>query len=224
MHHLNIDPAEVKRIMGVPMGASVKPALDKAIEAAMQKCSELLKPRIASRKIAFKKVDHDTIVLEHGVRIKGLKLVDGLKDSIHVVFFIVTTGQWLEQHITTLSAAGKPVDAFIYDAIGSVAAEGLAESFQKEQDEQLRKEGLTTTLRFSPGYCDWAIEEQRMIFELLKEDTAGVTLTPSCIMLPRKSVSGVFGIVQYSDEAQKAKDLHNPCRSCSMKNCNSRRK
>ena len=51
--------------------------------------------------------------------------------------------------------------------------------------------GKTSTM--SPGRVEyWPLTQQRQLFELLgdPEDTVGVRLTESCLMVPNKSVSG----------------------------------
>ncbi|GAH91002.1 unnamed protein product, partial [marine sediment metagenome] len=50
--------------------------------------------------------------------------------------------------------------------------------------------------RLSPGYCDWKIDQQKMVFRAMKDDSAGVRLTEECLMLPQKSISGIIGIGQ----------------------------
>jgi cobalamin-dependent methionine synthase I len=49
-------------------------------------------------------------------------------------------------------------------------------------------------MRFSPGYCDWPVEEQRILDGILDFSKIGVRLTDSYMMAPKKSVSGVVGI------------------------------
>jgi hypothetical protein len=110
--------------------------------------------------------------------------------------------------------------AYIYDAIGSVAAEETAEMFQNMFDSRVKEKGKTTTLRFSPGYCDWPLEEQRKLFRVIDSSAIGVELRPSCLMRPRKSISGIFGVGSVVDIKKKKS---NPCISCSHKTCSVRR-
>ena len=111
-------------------------------------------------------------------------------------------------------------DAYIDDAIGSAAVEATVEDFQNKVDKAVKEKNERTTLRFSPGYCDWKINEQKKVFSVLKNDLIDVALSESYLMAPRKTVSGVFGIGS-SDLADK--DETNPCRLCGMKTCVARR-
>lgn len=51
------------------------------------------------------------------------------------------------------------------------------------------------TNRFSPGYCGWHVSEQHKLFSLFPApEPCGVRLTPSALMMPIKSVSGIIGL------------------------------
>ena len=54
--------------------------------------------------------------------------------------------------------------------------------------------GLGATRRFSPGYCGWSVAEQQELFSFLPDAFCGVTLTPSSLMIPVKTVSGIVGL------------------------------
>jgi cobalamin-dependent methionine synthase I len=54
--------------------------------------------------------------------------------------------------------------------------------------------GMGTTNRYSPGYCDWDITEQKKLFGLLPAVFCGISLTESMLMKPIKSISGIIGI------------------------------
>ena len=110
--------------------------------------------------------------------------------------------------------------AFIMDAIGSVAVENTVERFQKLHADTYKKRLQYVSLRFSPGYCDWPIEEQKKIFSLFEDDQINVRLSESCLMSPRKSISGVFGVTR---PMISPFHRYNPCRDCQKKGCEGRR-
>lgn len=81
----------------------------------------------------------------------------------------------------------------VLDAIGSVACEALAEKTDGEISERAKSEGYSTTIRSSPGYWDWKIENQKEVLEFIKAEKIGIYLTDSFLMLPRKSITAVKG-------------------------------
>ena len=58
----------------------------------------------------------------------------------------------------------------------------------------MEQAGLKITNRYSPGYCGWDTREQHKLFSLLPENSCGIRLTESALMLPIKSVSGFIGV------------------------------
>jgi hypothetical protein len=112
------------------------------------------------------------------------------------------------------------VQATVLDAIGSVAAEEVAEFVQGKVREIADDQGLAISQRFSPGYCDWDIGQQRRLFWAVGGDSMGIHLTDGCLMIPRKSISGIIGIGPRDGSV----DNYNPCRTCDKHNCPGRRR
>ena len=62
-------------------------------------------------------------------------------------------------------------------------------------EEILTADGMKLRQRYSPGYFDLDIEENRKIFEMLElTKRIGLTLTDTCQMVPTKSVTAIIGI------------------------------
>ncbi len=127
------------------------------------------------------------------------------------VLLAVTLGAGMEQAIRQREV--KDIgEAFILDACASVAAENVCDGFEESMREELAKEGLYLTSRFSPGYGDFPIECQRYLCEVLNTSRRiGLTVTESSILVPRKSVTAVMGI---SDKPQVLRKKG--CEECSL--------
>jgi cobalamin-dependent methionine synthase I len=95
--------------------------------------------------------------------------------------------------------------------------EKLADSVESQISEVAHNQGLTITRRFSPGYCDWNVNQQEMVFQTMKGDCAGVRLTNGYLMIPNKSISGIIGI----GPGEIAK--YDPCKTCDQYDCVGRR-
>ncbi len=48
--------------------------------------------------------------------------------------------------------------------------------------------------RFSPGYGDFDLANQRIFYSLLELDKLDIQLTESCILIPEKSVIAMTGV------------------------------
>jgi len=114
-----------------------------------------------------------------------------------VVLFAATIGGDLEERAREEMAGGSPFGALVADALGSALAEGAARDLMDylEKIRLLGPEGTQGMLRrFHPGYSDWPLEDQRLLFGALEPDRIGLSLGPSCLMIPEKSVAGLAGV------------------------------
>jgi len=120
------------------------------------------------------------------------------KNADKVALSICTIGPGLETESTKLMEKNEMMRGLVMDALGSEAAEEVAEQVDKILCEKARKMHLWPSRRFSPGYKNWDIKEQKYIFQTLPAEKIGVRLTESFMMVPRKSVS--FRINFYKDK------------------------
>ena len=120
------------------------------------------------------------------------------KDAEKVALCICTIGPALEEEINRLMGENEMVRALILDSLGSEAAEEAAIQSDRILVGKAREMDLWPSKRFSPGYGKWDILEQKYVFHVLPGKDIGVSLTESCMMVPRKSVS--FRINFYKDK------------------------
>jgi len=162
-------------------------------------------------------VTGNSVIIEYGVIFESEVIARLLEKADKVAVFVLTIGKYLEDTAAQLAQDGLVLQSAVLDAIGSDAAERLADSVESQISEVAHNQGFTISRRFSPGYCDWNVTQQKMVFQAMREDYAGVSLTDSCLMIPRKSVSGIIGIG--SIEVEK----YNPCSTCDKHDCIGRR-
>ncbi|OGS03857.1 MAG: hypothetical protein A2204_06860 [Elusimicrobia bacterium RIFOXYA1_FULL_47_7] len=158
-----------------------------------------LSRRIISPKqvVAYSKISrHEpvTVNLEPGLAIKSIRISELLSDCESACGFAVTLGYHLEEKIRVLLAQKNTVRALVLDAIGSVVAEELAELTNAQVKEDAARNGMVTTMRFSPGYGDWHLSGQKDFLAWLGAGQIGIKLTDNFQMLPEKSVSAIIGI------------------------------
>jgi hypothetical protein len=181
----------------------------------------LMNPHLLFVKERIKRVGGGRVYLHSGMTLKSPKLSRTLRDSEELICFVTTIGEEIDFEINRMMRWGHLSEAFIMDALGSVAVESIAEQFHQRMEREYSENDKAVTLRFSPGYCDWPIEEQRKLFELFDPNTAGIELNDSCLMTPRKSISAVFGV--YPVNGDHAPSPYNPCIDCSKIDCSARR-
>jgi len=193
-------------------------ALKNRVRTLKEKAQALLGPRLLYGVYKIDHISKASVEIQEDCRFKSPKLSNTLRPCEEIVCFIATVGTRIEKEINRLFEQNRLADAFVLDAVGSAAVENLVDQFQETIKEAMEEQEKTVTIRFSPGYCDWPVTEQKKLFKLL--DSQDVELNDSCLMTPRKSISGVFGIQSDYENGDKA---YNPCWDCNKTDCSARR-
>ena len=182
---------------------------------------ELIEPSINYLVRQIDSINKNSIYLQGGPVFKSLKLSKTMKGCEEVICYIATLGNGIDSEITDLMNENRFSEAYILDAMGSVAIENMVERFHKRESEKYKRENKGITLPFSPGYCDWPLVDQKKVFELFDSFNLNVKLTETCLMNPRKSISGAFGVTPH--QISMPSHPYNPCTECAKKNCIARR-
>lgn len=223
---LTIEPHIERKDIIRRLGGSKRQRLSRPLRTKLQnsipKLRKIIKPRLFYHKKGIKLIEKGYVSLNEGPVFKSPKLARTLRDSEEVICFITTLGGEIDSEINAIMRHGRLSEAYVLDALGSVAVESVAEKFHQYMETRCREEDKAVTLRFSPGYCDWPIIEQKKLFGLFDSDSTGVQLQDSCLMMPRKSISAVFGLYPVVDNSPPLPG-YNPCLDCSKIDCPTRR-
>jgi hypothetical protein len=177
--------------LGLDIG-EVKGALRATEGVQIQALLEGTKPLISAQ--AVYRVCYIEEKLEDGVIIGGIRfgsrvLRKNLEKVGRVFPYVITLGTGLEQKA---DASKDLLEKYYLDQIGNIA---LSKARKHLEDCLRSKFALDGLSYMSPGsLADWPIEEQQPLFSILKgvEASMGVRLTESLLMIPRKSVSGIY--------------------------------
>ena len=164
-------------------------------------------------------VEGDRVEIEGSIILESKTIAGLAKRCYKLAIFALTIGNHLEEMVGYLAENGLVLQATVLDAVGSGATEKLAAHIEERIKKIANAGGLITSRRFSPGYCDWEVDQQEKVFQALNGDTAGIRLTESLLMMPRKSISGIIGIGLPDNDIEN----YNPCRTCKKKDCPGRR-
>ena len=142
-----------------------------------------------------------------------------LEHSRLIATFVVTIGSAVERLSRGWLRAGKVMQGTIADAIASEAAAAAEARLRDEVRAWAHGRGLEVTPPYSPGYCGMDVRQQIPLFASLPVREINVRLTPSCLMVPVKSISGLIGI----GPADKVSPQAYPCVACDHPDCMQRR-
>ncbi len=213
-NELEIDHQLMSEVMGYPDGLLPEP-FNHYMETALKDAGIL--NDILSTYTVIDKVEIDEnrrIIVAGGVEFKVGKIVcRELRESGRIAFFVCTAGKIISEKSEKLLKGEDPVLGYVYDILGSAIAEAAGDRMQSILKSELQITGEAITNRYSPGYCNWSVADQHKLFSFFDEAPCGVTLTPSSLMHPIKSISGIIGI------GQNVKYRDYQCTLCSSPNC-----
>jgi len=166
----------------------------------------------------------DEIRLKEGVAViantelcLGRQVCGYIKKSTSMALFLCTAGDFFTQMTDHYNQRGDLLEAFIVDAIGSMIVESAMDKIQESLLKDMQAAHLGISNRYSPGYCNWHLSEQKTLFQLIGENPIDVRLSESCLMQPIKSVSGVIGIGEQITKSEYG------CATCNSEHCIYRR-
>jgi hypothetical protein len=215
---LKLTVSQIEKVLGYTDKRSevhFSDLIEKALKEAAEVCTIKAEYRIFND-ITFNNIDKTVLVKEITFDIK--KIIFGqLKKSESAAFFICTAGEEIGKMSRKAMKSGDLLGGYIYDVVGSEIVESAADLMQAELEKTVALSGRKITNRFSPGYCGWDVSEQHKLFQLMPGTWCGVRLTPSSLMDPEKSISGMIGI------GKNVRHLPYTCNICNMKDCIYRR-
>ena len=189
--NLKIDYEDVLVRMGAnKYRTKIDTKIETSILETIDLAKKLLQPKYAIS-MATKKTKNNDIFLDD-FRISSKDIFRLLENSEQVCGLIATIGFSIDTKISFFLEQKEIMPAFILDSVGSVAIEELVENICNDVKEKFGP----TTMRFSPGYGDWPIQNQKDFLQWLGAEKIGITLSPTFQMVPRKSVSALFGITK----------------------------
>jgi hypothetical protein len=142
------------------------------------------------------------------------KIVFGqVKKADSVAVFLCTAGEEIGVRCRNAMKDKDFLKGYIFDIVGTEIVEAAADLMQGDLEKNMRDSGKKITNRYSPGYCGWDVTEQHKLFQLMPENYCGIKLTPSALMDPVKSISGIIGI------GENVKNNPYTCRLCNQNDC-----
>jgi len=203
---LDINASEVKRRLGMTTSSKAWGQVSDMI----LKTRDLLRPQWICRPSDVQDKSETTVAVE-GVLFRSKVLRKNLDQAERVFPFVVTLGDEVEK---TLRRTEDPLQQYYLDTIANVALVDVLKSLGLYLNRQYKLEKLAY---MNPGSLpDWPLQEQAQLFRLLGDvsGSIGVHLTPSMLMMPSKSLSGIYFPTEVSFES---------CQLCPRQGCPSRK-
>ena len=203
LHRLHIDDADSAR------NRSYIGALEQGIPLVALRAQ----PRVCYRIHPFSWTSQGVLQV-YGSTLRVGELVEEKLGGAHACCIgIATLGAGVEEAARSMKEQGL-LQSFALEALGAIALDAAIEEYFLFMDGLCAESGEFVGIPLSPGETvGWPIDDQHSIFDLLSEDLREVTITDSCLLIPKNSVSFLVGI--YDHVVKEEGDSH--CNYCSMR-------
>jgi hypothetical protein len=149
----------------------------------------------AYRIMGISQIEAPRVILEDGTILSGHRLSELLKNSPQALIMGATGGNKIMELIERLQIEGKMSEAVVIDAAASEITDSALGFVMTIVEQYLRPKGrFLTKMRFSPGYGDFDITQQKIFYRLLDGESLGIKMNEACLLIPEKSVFAIAGI------------------------------
>lgn len=187
----------------------------KSIYSALETIESFAAPRMIWKKMDVDVPERGLAVLDGKHTLDSKICAYALSRCSTAAVMAVTLGKQIDTILN--KNALRAYEQTVLDEAASRVIEAAADMAQEHIGKTCSID-TGMTYRYSPGYCDWSIEQQGLLCSLLPVELIGIRLSSTFQMSPRKSITAVFGI---GDEAE-LKDNGNSCIQCPLE-CSYRR-
>jgi len=191
-----VDPSVILRLQKHRQRDRIPMMLSETVRKMAALAETLIEPRGWMRREPIRSACSSSCVLVGGgLEFHSKRLACMLRDATEAVLVILTVGPILEQYVQDLIERERLVEGLLLDVAGWVALNASLRDLRQRLRTEAKLRGLRLTGRMAPGFADWPLEEQHLLFSAFAEGGLSEVLTESCMMLPRKSISGLYGLV-----------------------------
>jgi cobalamin-dependent methionine synthase I len=139
-------------------------------------------------------VGQDQLHLARNKSLQSALLSSVLSDAKEIATIVCTIGPRLEEETQKHLVNNEILHALLLDGIGSTAVETLGQEACKRVSNEASSRGLQASSPLAPGMPHFSIQEQGQLLQLAQAESISVSLTPSGLMIPEKSISMVIGL------------------------------
>lgn len=209
------DWAEVMRYLGYRPGRSeLTPKVEAVVDAGIAGALATAAPKVSAGYCSLLSVQADVVTLAvPGFSWQTKELARRLAGARAVTLLVATAGDGPAERVRQLFAEGEYAVATAVDAAAAALVHALVRWATGVIGAEAAERGYSLTPPYSPGYGDWDIMSQRDLVEAVG-GSAGVTCTPTCYLIPEKSMVAMVGWTGADAEAAAS-----GCAACLQSGC-----
>lgn len=148
-----------------------------------------------TRRIVINKNDGNKVVIAGNLVFESKQLAKFLRECGEALLMGTTAGRMIIEAIADQTKNGDLTKTVVFDATASEMTDAALTWLMAYYNNQLRRESKKLLpRRFSAGYADFKLENQKNIHHELEMQKIGVSINSNFILLPEKSVTAITGI------------------------------
>lgn len=173
----------------------VAPAIRDVAKEMLGLVERLAAPEFVFLTKTVDRVGADTLRLVDGPAFHGRCFATHLSAATEVVGFLCTLGPSVDERVGQMAEAGELLEALFMESAAWLAIEDALRKFRGYLSGRLRPKARRLSPRLGPGFVDWPLTEQMDFFSMFDGAPLPVSLSEYSVMTPKKSVSGLFGVL-----------------------------
>ena len=193
---IEIPERAILRRLGFHRNATeASPERQAQVMSLIQAAAELIELKASCLILSIAQNDGRSVRLSDGTVFTGSGLAELLTGSDQALLMGATAGEAVMQAIAAATASGDMLTSVVYDATASEMTDNALNWLMDYHARMLSRQGRRLSARrYSAGYGDFSLENQREFHRLLELSALGVSITETCILNPEKSVTAICGI------------------------------
>ena len=217
MNRFPIDKDEVLRYLGY-RNQNLDEVTDNLINECMVEMRCLIREKHIYRFFDIYNENGNVHLSETNLTLTGNDIKNHLGGSESCVLMAVTLGNNVDSKIRYYERKSI-TRALILDACATTAVEEVCDEICEDLENTANKQNRTLTSRYSPGYGDLPIDIQKDFLSVLGAEKAiGLTANSHSILIPRKSVTAIVGVMDIKNKQNRRDSRsvpeNNTCLSC----------
>jgi hypothetical protein len=196
------DRRRVRRFLKLRESSPSVEAVESMIEKSIDACREFMSPAYQYTVLRIDRVDlphpnsghRSGVHLQEDVFFDSRGLAKMLRNAKRVALFVLTLGQEIDGLIEDLTIDDFTA-AFVLDGVASAYLHGVLQLLEDDLTALATANDLVLGRRFSPGFHQWDLPQQRRLFDVLDPESIGVQLSEYYFMTPKHSLSGALGLL-----------------------------
>jgi hypothetical protein len=166
-----------------------------AVERAIYQAVVLIELKGALVRLDIEHIGSGTITLSNSIKFSSKTLARLLAGCSEVLLLGATAGSPIVEAIAAGAAGEDVTKAVVFDAVAGEMTDAALDWMVEYMNRSLRRENkCVTQQRFSAGYGDFILENQKLFYNALGLKKIGVEITGHNILIPEKTVTAVAGI------------------------------